>query len=249
MQGGERYIMHLADAAPSVLKAVPAFTDAIANVKSYRSGKIPAKGKAPDKIKQPGQSSLQLAETPRKYHVTVVPDEPFLIVPEVSSERRQYIPIAWQEPPTIPSNLVKVMKGADKVTFALLTSAMHMAWMRTVSGRLESRYRYAIGLVYNTFPLPAKLPSKSKIEALVDAVLKARKAHSDETLADLYDPELMPDDLQQAHSALDRSVDRLYRPGGFKSERERVEYLFQMYEKMAAPIVASSMTKKKHRKK
>ncbi|WP_230293366.1 DNA methyltransferase [Croceicoccus sp. Ery5] len=249
LHGEERFIMNLADVPPTVLKSVQPFRDAITNVRAYRQGKIAAKGKALNKIKKPGISSLQLAETPRKYHVTVVPEVPFLVIPKVSSERREYVPIAYLSPPTIPSDLVFVLGEGGKQAFALLTSAMHMAWMRATSGRLESRYRYAIGLVYNTFPLPAKMPAKGKLDPLVDAVLSARAKHPDTCLADLYDPDLMPSNLKKAHAALDHAIDRLYKPSGFKSERERVEYLFQRYEKMIAPLVTQAKPKRKRSKK
>ena len=249
LQGGDRSILHLADTPANDLNNVPPFRDTINKVRDYRMGKIPAKGKAADTIKEPGISSRQLAETPRKYHVTVVPDGPFLILPEVSSERRPYIPIGWLEPPTIPSNLVKVMVGADKLLFALLTSAMHMSWMRHFSGRLKSDYRYAIGLVYNTFPLPPKMPDERKIAPLVDAVLNTRSAHPDTTLANLYDPDLMPEQLRKAHAALDRAVDRLYRTKPFVSENERVEHLFGLYEAMVAPIKTETTKKPSPRRK
>ncbi len=248
LQGGERYILYLADASPNDLKAIPPLKGVINNVREYRLGNIPAKGKTPDKIKKPGMSSLQLAETPRKFHVTVVPDSPFLVVPKVSSERRQYVPIGYMKPPTIASDLVFVLKSSDKTTFALLTSAMHMGWMRHFGGRLKSDYRYAIGLVYNTFPLPPKTLDETKLGPLVDAILAARAAHPNTTLADLYDPDQMPEALRKAHVALDRAVDRLYRPKAFTSERARVEHLFGLYEKMTAPIEAVAKKKTQRRK-
>ena len=238
LQGGERYILFLADAAPNDLKAIPPLKDAISNVREYRLGNVPAKGKSPETIKKPGMSSLQLAETPRLFHVTVVPEVPFLVIPKVSSERRHYVPIGYMKPPTIASDLVFVLQRSDKTTFALLTSAMHMGWMRHVGGRLESRYRYSIGLVYNTFPLPPKSPSEHKFAPLVDAIIDARTAHPDTTLADLYDPDQMPETLRKAHAALDRAVDKLYRAKPFSSERERVEHLFGLYETMKTPIEA-----------
>ena len=247
LQGGQRFILYLGEASPNDIKNIPPLKEVIANVRNYRLGNIPAKGKAPDKIKKPGMSSLQLADTPRKFHVTVVPEESFLVIPKVSSERRHYVPIGYMEPPTIASDLVFVLKEADKATFALLTSAMHMGWMRHFAGRLKSDYRYAIGLVYNTFPLPPKLPDESKLAPFVDAVLDARAAHPDTTLADLYDPDLMPEALRKAHAALDRAVDKLYRSKPFTSERERVEHLFGLYETMTAPIEAAA--KKKPRRK
>ena len=179
------------------------------------------------------------------YHVNVLPAAPFLVIPEVSSERREYVPIGWLEPPVIPSNLVRVLENAILADFALLTSAMHMAWLRHVGGRLESRYRYSIGLVYNTFPLPPGSSDLSKLEPLAQAVLDARFVHSDATLSELYDPNLMPPNLRRAHQALDRAVDRLYRAKGFASEHERVEYLFMLYEKIRAPLAAVMKSKRR----
>ncbi|MDE0392907.1 MAG: lactate dehydrogenase, partial [Rhodospirillales bacterium] len=194
-----------------------------AAVRAYREGRTSA-------------PTRKLAATPTLYHVNVIPTAPFLVVPKVSSERREYVPVGWLEPPTIPSDLVFVLQDATLADFALLTSAMHMAWLRHIGGRLESRYRYSIGLVYNTFPLPPKDADLSRLEPLAQAVLDARAAHPGATLANLYDPDLMPPDLRRAHRALDRAVDRLYRRGGFASERERVEHLFMLYEKMRAPL-------------
>ena len=247
LQGGERYILFLADAAPNDLKTIPPLKDAISNVREYRLGNVPAKGKSPETIKKPGMSSLQLAKTPRRFHVTVVPDVPFLVIPEVSSERREYVPIAWMKPPVVPSNLVRILQDATKAQFGILTSAMHMGWMRYVGGRLESRYRYSIGLVYNTFPLPPKPPSEHKFAPLVDAIIDARAAHPDTTLADLYDPDQMPEILRKAHAALDRAVDKLYRAKPFPSERERIEHLFGLYETMRTPI--ETVVKNKTRQK
>ena len=124
---------------------------------------------------------------------------------------------------------------------------MHMAWLRNVGGRLESRYRYSIGLVYNTFPLPpvAAVEMERVLTPHAEAVLAARANHPDATLADLYDPLTMPQDLRRAHTALDKAVDRLYRPKGFASERERVEHLFMLYEKLQAPLAAAAAAKPK----
>jgi hypothetical protein len=122
------------------------------------------------------KSTLEISDFPEKYNVTVIPTKPFLIIPEVSSERRTYIPIGWLEPPTIPSNLVRVLMDAEIWQFAILTSAMHMSWLRHIGGRLESRYRYSIGLVYNTFPCPEISPAqRTKLSALGQAILDARR--------------------------------------------------------------------------
>ena len=140
------------------------------------------------------------------------------------------------EPPTIPSNKLRLLVNATLADFALLTSAMHMAWTRFIGGRLKSDYQYSVGVNYNTFPLPPTDANLPKLEPLAKIVIDARAAHPGAALADLYDPDLMPPDLRRAHLALDRAVDRLYRRAGFASERERVEHLFMLYEKMRSPL-------------
>ncbi len=237
IQGGERWILALQDAGLADLKAMPKVVERMRAVKAFRA-------------KSKRKSTLAIADYPARYNVEAIPTEPFLVVPEVSSERREYIPIAWMEPPVIPSNLVRIVQNAALSDFALLTSAMHMAWLRHTGGRLESRYRYSIGLVYNTFPAPPGFGNtdKSKLESLAQAVLDARSAHPGATLADLYDPDLMPPALRKAHHTLDRAVDRLYRRAPFASERERVEHLFMLYEKMRAPLEVGMKSKPKRRR-
>ena len=237
LNGGERWILWLGEAPPDLLRQAPALHERVRDVRAFRQ-----QSKSPP--------TRKLAETPTLYHVNVIPDAPFLVVPKVSSERRNYIPIAWLEPPTIPSDLVFVLSDATKPLFALLTSAMHMAWMRYFGGRLKSDYRYSIGVVYNTFPLPTV--SEKDLERLTphtDAVLAARANHPNATLADLYDPDSMPPDLRRAHSALDRAVDRLYRRARFASERERVEHLFALYEQLQAPLGVEAAGKGKRGRK
>ena len=234
LQGGKRWILALHDAAPNVLARLPHVRERIIAVRAYRQA-------------SKSRPTVKLAETPTLYHVNVVPTAPFLVIPEVSSERREYVPIGWLEPPTIPSNKLRVLLDSILADFTLLTSAMHMAWMRTVTGRMKSDYMYSIGVVYNTFPTPPKGADFSKLEPLAQAVLDARAAHPSATLAELYDPDLMPPNLRRAHQALDRAVDRLYRPGGFASERERVKHLFMLYEKMRTPLEAARRGKPRRR--
>lgn len=243
LNGGDRHILCASLIPPQDYRAMPLTKAIVGQVREYRLGNIPAKGKDPDTIKKPGKSSLALAETPTAFHVTVTPTAPFLVMPEVSSERREYAPIGFLEPPTIPSNLVRIMAKATPTQFALLTSAMHMAWLRTVGGRLKSDYRYTIGLVYNTFPMPSASDLK-KLESHAQAILDARAKYPEASLADLYDPDIMPADLRRAHQANDKAVDRLYRKAVFKSERERVEHLFQLYEKMRDPLLTKPAKKR-----
>jgi hypothetical protein len=229
----ERWILYLDDATPTDIRSMPAVKERISAVREFRK-----------KSKSPG--TRKLAETPTRFHVTVVPDRSFLVVPEVSSEKRDYVPIGWLKPPTIPSNLVRVMLDADLWHFGVLTSAMHMAWLRQIGGRLESRYRYSIGIVYNSFPWPQSTDKqRTNIRALAQAVLDARASCPNSTLADLYDVDAMPPKLRKAHGALDDAVDRLYRSTAFIGDRDRAEHLFGLYESLVAPlIVAASQSTK-----
>lgn len=228
INGGERWILLLAEAAPEDLRALPLVRERIAAVRKFR-------------LESKSPSTRDLARMPTRFHVTVVPESPFLVIPEVSSERRDYVPIGWLEPPTIPSNLVRVLLDADLWHFGILTSAMHMAWLRQIGGRLESRYRYSIGIVYNTFPWPdASDAQRTRIRTLAQAVLDARREFPNSTMADLYDPDVMPPSLRHAHQRLDTAVDRLYRPQSFAGDRDRVEHLFGLYEALVAPLVAAS---------
>ena len=138
--------------------------------------------------------------------------------------------------------------NATKFHFGVLSSSMHMAWMRQVCGRLKSDYRYSNKLVYNNFPWPEEPNAKQKaaVERAVQEVLLVRDGFSNVSLADLYDPLATPPALVKAHAELDRAVDLCYRPQAFPSERQRVEYLFSLYEKLVAPLIAAP---KKGRKK
>ena len=236
LQGGERWILALHDTPPQVLARLPLVRERIAAVRAYREHSRSA-------------PTRKLATTPTLYHVNVIPDAPFLVIPEVSSERREYAPIGWLEPPVIPSNKLRLLANATLKEFALLTSAMHMAWTRYIGGRLKSDYQYSVGVNYNTFPLPPTDSDLSRLEPLAQAVLDARAAHSGTTLADLYHPDLMPPNLRRAHKKVDRAVDRLYRRAGFATERERVEHLFKMYEKIRAPLASKMRGKRRRQRK
>ena len=221
-----RWILSLQQAAPEMLQRLPKVREKIAAVRLYRS-------------RSKSTGTQKISATPTQYHVTVIPTQPFLAVPQVSSERREYVPIGWMNPPVIPSDKVRILEGATKPLFGLLTSTMHMTWLRYVGGRLESRYSYVIGVVYNTFPTPPNWKRDAKkLEAHAQAVLDARAAYPGETLANLYDPNTMPINLRKAHQKLDRAVDKLYRRNEFTSDGERIEHLFALYEKMLTPITA-----------
>ena len=239
LQGETRWILVLQGVSPANLKMLPHVRERMRAVREYR-------------LKSKRKSTLAIADFPTKYNVEIIPTTPFLVIPEVTSERREFVPIGWLEPPLIPSNKLRLLPNATLAEFALLTSTMHMAWMRAVTGRLESRYMYSVGVVYNTFPTPPGFMNGnidlSKLEQLALTVLDARADYPDTTLAELYDPDLMPSNLRRAHQALDRAVDRLYRKSGFASERERVEHLFMLYEKMRSPLEAGMKEKLKRRR-
>ncbi|MCA3724088.1 DNA methyltransferase [Phenylobacterium sp.] len=235
INGGDRWILYLRDAAPEQIRGMPNVAARISAVRQKR-------------LDSPSAGTRALADFPTRFHVTVVPDRPFLCIPKVSSERRSYVPIGWLHPPTIPSDLVFVLEDASLERFALLTSSMHMAWLRNIGGRLKSDYRYSVGLVYNPFPWPnLEGADRSRLDTLAQSVLDARTAHPGATLADLYDPDVMPADLRKAHRALDLAVDRLYRKEAFADDRERVEHLFRLYEQMTAGLLAKLEQPKRRR--
>ncbi len=236
INGEERWLLFPSAVSPSRLRTLPSVMRRIRDVRDFRQHRAGKLGKS-------------LASQPTAFHVTVAPESDFLVIPEVSSERREYVPIGYLKPPTIPSNQLLVVEDATLPLFALLTSTMHMAWLRHIGGRLKSDYRYSSGLVYNTFPMPSKGSDLSRLEPLAQAVLDARTAHSGVTLADLYDPDLMPPNLRRVHHALDRAVDRLYRRGGFASERERVEHLLKLYEKMRAPLAIATKSRRRRKQR
>lgn len=239
IQNSERWILSLAKIKPDEIAQMPLVKERILAVKS-------------DRAASKRKITLAAAQFPSQFCLEVIPKSDFLIVPRVSSERRDYIPFGWQSPPAIPTDAVMVMLDANLNDFAILTSRMHMAWLRHIGGRLESRYRYSIGLVYNTFPWPVlrqaqdeRGGAKARIEKLAQAVLDARNAWPTSSLADLYDPDTMPANLLKAHRALDKAVDRLYRKKPFDSDRDRVEHLFGLYAKLINPIEADAAKQNK----
>lgn len=158
-----------------------------------------------------------------------------IICPRVSSENREYIPIGFLNDDTVISDAAFAIYGAEPWLFAILTSKMHMVWVGVTCGRLETRLRYSAFLCYNTFPIrPLSEEEKQQLELAAFGVLDAREAHSDKTLAELYDPQKMPPDLRKAHDKVDDLVDRIYNPKGFNNDEERLDCLFSLYEQMTA---------------
>ena len=234
INGYQRYCLWLKNATPSQLKALPLV---LARVQQVRQARLASSKEA----------TRKWADYPQLFTEDRQPEGDYLLVPAVSSENRRYIPIGFMPKETVASNLVSVIPNATPYLFGILTSEMHMAWMRQVCGRLESRFRYSGTLVYNNYPFPPS-PTSAQREAVATAaagVLAARAAFPGEALAALYDPATMPPALARAHAALDRAVDRCYRPQPFGTELARLEYLFGLYQELSAPLLGK--VKKKGR--
>ncbi len=174
-----------------------------------------------------------LADFPHRFAEIRHKNSNSIIVPRVSSERRDYMPIGFLNPDFVISDSAQAIYDAEEWVFSLITSRMHMTWLRAVAGRLKSDYRYSTSLCYNTFPFPPISDTKKQeLEKYVYKILEEREAHSEKTLAQLYDPEKMPDGLREAHRQNDLAIERCYRDKPFESDEERLEYLFKLYEKM-----------------
>ena len=233
INGIKRWCLWLVDAEPSTLRSIPDVLNRISDCKRHR-------------LASSRPTTRKLAETPSIFGEIRQPTSNYLLIPSVSSERRKYIPIGFCEPEIVASNLTLVVPNAELLHFGVLTSSMHMAWVRTVCGRLESRYRYSAKLVYNNFPWPQSPTEKQRIEieSAAQAVLDSRLQYPDSTLADLYDPLSMPAELTTAHNKLDRAVEKCYRSKPFPSDRSRVEYLFELYQQLTKPLIAEAKRRK-----
>lgn len=182
-----------------------------------------------------GTTAKSVADKPHQFALTKTSDTQTLLIPRVSSDRREYFPIGLVDSNTIVLNSAYAVFDANLEIFGILTSKMHLAWTRLFSGRLKSDVRYSTGVVYNTFPIrPLLEHEKRELTASTRKVLFARENHSEKTLAEMYDPDKMPDDLREAHHELDLTVDRFYRSRPYSNDEERLADLFRLYEQMTA---------------
>ena len=218
-----RFCLWLKGAAPSELRASPAIMQRVAKVRSKRAEST-----------RPATNSL--AETPTLFGEDRQPTKKYLAIPKTSSEGRRYIPMGFLEPTIVANTELFTSEDAGLYHFGVLTSTMHMAWIRAVCGRLKSDYRYSAGIVYNNFPWPEPTDKQAAaIEAAAQEVLNARAIFKTSSLADLYALDSMPPELVKAHNKLDRAVDVAYGKTGFGREAERVVFLFELYKKLVAP--------------
>ena len=233
INGLRRYCIWLEGASPELLRGIPDIMVRVEKVRAFRAASS-------------AEPTRKSAETPTLFFYISQPTTQYLIVPEVSSERRKFIPIGFMNHETICSNTNYLVPNATPYHFGVLSSTMHMAWTRAVCGRLKSDYRYSGSFVYNNFPWPE--PSETQlatIESAAQAVLNARTKFPQATLADLYDPLAMPLELVKAHQALDRAVDVAYGKTSYKTEAERVAFLFERYQLLTAPLALTEKPAKK----
>lgn len=215
----KRYCLWLKGVSPNEYRKIPAIIERLEAVREMR-------------LKSPTKSVQRDADTPMLFTQIRQPETDYLVVPEVSSEKRRYIPIGFMTPDTIVSNMLYVVSNASLTSFGILISNVHMAWMRVVGGRLKSDYRYTPA-VYNNFPWPAITPEQeAEISRTAQAILDARNLYPDCSLADLYDEVTMPVELRRAHQANDRAVMRAYGLPVTTSESDTVAHLFKLYEEL-----------------
>ena len=214
-----RYCFWLKDIAPNKFSKIPELRERFQRISKYRA-------------ESPVDRIQKTADRPYLFTQNRQPDSDFIAIPRVSSERRRYIPMGFLSKDIIVSDAVVIVDSATLYDFGILKSNVHNAWMRTVCGRLEMRYRYAPSVFYN-FPMPtATDEQKAEIEKLVQSMLDARANYPESSLSDLYDPLTMPPDLLKAHQSLDRAVMKLYGFSKDATEVEIVAALMERYQEM-----------------
>ena len=213
-----RFCLYIEDFEFESAKEIPFLSIRFKNIKKFR-------------LKSKKGATRELADVPYRFAELRYKLTNSIIIPSVSSERREYIPMDFLDRNTVITNSAFALYEAQRWLFGILTSKIHNIWVRSVAGTLESRIRYSNTLCYNTFPLPT-IPDvkKNEIEFLAEDVLLTREHHTEKNFAEMYDPDKMPQDLRKAHHALDLAVDSCYPGAPFKSDEERLEVLFKMYE-------------------
>lgn len=221
LNGGERWCLWLDGITGEELRKLPEVTSRVEKVRVFRE-------------KSSKAATRQKAKTPWLFGENRQPlSGTFIVVPKVSSERRQYVPLAFADSSTIVNNTVQFIPHATLYHFAILQSKMHISWMNGIGGKMKSDYQYSIKLIYNTFCWPdASEDEVAEIEKLAEEILLVREDFPGKTLAELYDPDLMPHELLVAHESLDLAIDKLYRPKPFHDNYDRLNFLLSSYEKL-----------------
>ena len=230
-----RYCIWLKDVSPAVFEKSKTILNRIKNVREAR-------------MASSREATRKLSEFPTLFGEIRQPDTDYLLIPRVSSERRKYIPIGFLDKNVIAGDSTMVVPNATPYEFGVLTSSMHMAWVRHVCGRLKSDYRYSASIVYNNFPWPSPTPKqKGAIETAAQGVLDARSKHPGLSLAKLYDSNTMPPALTKAHQKLDKAVEASY-GRAFGDDSQRAAFLFELYQKLAEALFAEEKKRGKGRK-
>jgi hypothetical protein len=213
-----RWCFWLVDLAPQIIKKYPELLERIEKVKTMR-------------LESSFAPTRELSNYPTLFRDIKNPEQ-FIVIPRVSSERREYIPMGFFDRNYIPLDSVHTIHNGDLFLFGILTSKLHMSWVKHTCGRLKSDYRYSKDIVYNNYPFPKEVSDKNKnaVEQKVQDILDIRAEFTDSSLADLYNPLAMPPKLKKAHQALDKAVDKCYVSKSFKNDKERIEFLFELYE-------------------
>ena len=216
-----RFCLWLKDITPSQLSNCPIVKEKIQKVKEHR-------------LNSSREATKKLARYPQIFGEDRQPNNDYILIPLTTSENREYIPISIMNKNIISNNTNGIVNTNDKYIFGILTSKMHMVWMKYVCGRLKGDYRYSISLVYNNFPFPKNISenNKNEIRMSVDKILRIRQKYADESLSNLYNPLLMPIDLKKSHEKLDKLVDKSYGNKKFKNENDRIEFLFKKYKEI-----------------
>ncbi|EMJ87266.1 class I SAM-dependent DNA methyltransferase [Leptospira meyeri] len=234
INGIKRWCIWLDGVSPTEISKIKPLIERINRVRDYRA-------------KSTREATRKLADFPALFGEIRQPETNYLLIPGVSSENRKYIPIGYLNKNTIASDLARTLPNARLFHFGILTSLMHMTWVRFVCGRLKSDYRYSGSIVYNNFPWPVNPKEKhvKAIEIAAQKVLDIRSEYADISLANLYNPLTMPSKLVKAHNILDKAVDLSYRSNPFPNDAKRMEFLFELYEKYVVELFAANKQSKR----
>ncbi|OFV15360.1 DNA methyltransferase [Sphingobacterium sp. HMSC13C05] len=237
INGNKRFCLWLKEAKENDVISNPEIKQRVEKVKLFRA-------------KSPKAQTRKYAEKPTLFMEDRQPESEYLMIPVVSSENRTYIPIGFLNKEVIANYSSFILPNATPLEFAVLTSRMHMVWVRNVGGKLEERLRYSAKLCYNTFPFPdITIKQKENLNLYVFAILDERAKHPSKTMAQLYNPTTMPKDLLQVHQELDTAIEQCYRLQPFKNDTERLEYLFKQYEEMLQKDTLFAKQKPSRKKK
>lgn len=221
IRGNKRYCLWINDDQLAEAIQIPEISKRLSKVKAHR-------------LKSSDEGANKLVSRPHQFRDRHIAKDNMLVIPSVSSEKRNYIPCGYLDSSTIISNLALAIYDSEPHMFAIINSRMHMVWVRAVGGKMKTDYRYSKDICYNTFPFPdITLKQKENLNLYVFAILDERAKYPEKTMAQLYDPHKMPKGLKQAHEELDRAVEQCYRLQPFTSDTERLEYLFKLYEEMS----------------